>query len=59
MRKKKVRTIGLMRGFQDDPKEEEDKNEKLKGGTEAANSEGPNPFWHLAEGETPEDEILS
>jgi hypothetical protein len=58
VRKKKVRTIGLMRGFQDDPKEEEDEDElKPEGATEAAtNSEEPNPFWYLAEGETPEDE---
>ena len=31
VRKKKVRTIGLMRGFQDDPKEEEDEDEKPEG----------------------------
>jgi hypothetical protein len=41
-----------MRGFQDDPKEEEDEDEKPEGASEAE----PNPFWYLAEGETPEDE---
>lgn len=56
VRKKKVRTIGLMRGFQDDSKEEEDEDDKPEGATEAPNSEEPNPFWYLAEGETPEDE---
>ena len=59
VRKKKVRTIGLMRGFQDDPKEEEDEDEKPEGAPEAtttSNSEEPNPFWYLAEGDTPEDE---
>ena len=57
VRKKKVRTIGLMRGFQDDPEEEEDNGEKPEGSTsEAANPEEPNPFWYLAEGEAPEDE---
>ena len=57
VRKKKVRTIGIMRGFQDDSKEEDDEDEKPEGATEAAtNSEESNPFWYLSEGETPEDE---
>ncbi|KIM44407.1 hypothetical protein M413DRAFT_352563 [Hebeloma cylindrosporum] len=58
VRKKKVRTIGLMRGFQDDPKEEEEEEATAEGVTESNIPEEPNPFWYLVEGEpqTTEDE---
>ena len=52
-----MRTIGLMRGFQDDPKEG-DEDEKFEKATQPTNPEEPlNPLWYLAEGEMPEDDL--